>query len=57
MNIPLIVQARLKEKSTWLAIGHGIIAASVYPYPHCFIALGISLLQAVMPEAPKVPAT
>lgn len=48
--------ARAQERSTWLAFGHMVIAASVYPYPFNLLAVAMSVAQAVMPDAPKAAA-
>jgi len=47
--------ARAKERQTWLGVANAIVAASLYPWPYCFIALALSGLQMAMPDA-KQPA-
>lgn len=43
------IKCRLKEKSTWVAIGVGITAASALPAPWSYVFLAVSVIGVLVP--------
>lgn len=49
------IKSRLRERSTWVAIGAGITAASVLPAPWSYVFLAISIIGVLVPDSPVEP--
>ena len=44
------LQRRLKERSTWAAIGAGVTGAAVLPWPWSLIASAVAVIGALVPS-------